>query len=82
MLQSWVVLLFKKKQRELTNEASLYFFLLILILVYSAASALAFILVVWLVSTHPLSMLEIVKYGELGILVGAWGGLAFGFYTG
>ncbi|EFA4923044.1 TPA: hypothetical protein JLQ40_004125 [Escherichia coli] len=59
-----------------------FIFLLILILVYSAASALAFILVVWLVSTHPLSMLEIVKYGELGILVGAWGGLAFGFYTG
>ncbi|CAD5843766.1 Uncharacterised protein [Escherichia coli] len=51
-----------------------FIFLLILILVYSAASALAFILVVWLVSTHPLSMLEIVKYGELGILVGAWGG--------
>ncbi|EFB9807764.1 hypothetical protein FA690_19895 [Escherichia coli] len=50
-----------------------FIFLLILILVYSAASALAFILVVWLVSTHPLSMLEIVKYGELGILVGAWG---------
>ncbi|EFN7977523.1 hypothetical protein ED769_24975 [Escherichia coli] len=51
-----------------------FIFLLILILVYSAASALAFILVVWLVSTHSLSMLEIVKYGELGILVGAWGG--------
>ena len=59
-----------------------FIFLLILILVYSAASALAFILVVWLVSKNPLSMLEIVKYGELGILFGAWGGLAFGFYTG
>ncbi len=54
-----------------------FIFLLIMILVYSAASALAFILVVWLVSTHPLSMLEIVKYGELGILVGAWGGIWF-----
>ncbi|EJJ4342341.1 hypothetical protein NI443_004580 [Salmonella enterica] len=51
-----------------------FVFLLILILVYSAASALAFILVVWLVSTQPLSMLEMVKYGELGVLVGAWGG--------
>lgn len=56
-----------------------FIFLLILILVYSAASALAFILVVWLVSTHPLSMLEIVKYGELGILVGAWGGAGIWF---
>ncbi|EHO3084221.1 hypothetical protein KK448_004104 [Salmonella enterica] len=56
-----------------------FVFLLILILVYSAASALAFILVVWLVSTHPLSMLEIIKYGELGILVGAWGGAGIWF---
>ena len=70
----------QEKQRELTNEASLYFYSF-WILVYSAARCISFILVVWLVSTHPLSMLEIVKYGELGILVGAWG-LAFGFYTG
>lgn len=56
-----------------------FVFLLILILVYSASSALAFILVVWLVSTQPLSMLEMVKYGELGILVGAWGGTGIWF---